>query len=1122
MKKFLAFLIFGISALAHADTTTPRLKLTLPTIGSPTWGQKINGDMQIIDANVVIGTGTGNFGGGISTITAGSGIIVTNSTGPIVTISAIGGTGTPGGVNSNVQFSSNSIFGGNNGFQYDSSVSSVTLSGKIGLTDQGNTIQIGDGTSNPDIILNNKTGTPAGSLQYQSFGVTKANINLTASDFLIQVSSANGLTASPRVDFPQASPTTRFVRPNASTYIEFSPIGNSTFSIPVVISTLTIKNQIIDSAGSVGTNGQVLTSNGSVDTWQTASGGTGSGGVNSGLSGQAAYYAVNGTTVSGTSNLTIGAASVSLVGNSTVTWDAANSVLNFSTPLKSSGTTTGISFIDRGLIVNNGGYSAAGSSADFIVKGNGNQYGVHYDPVTNIFTSTAPIVTPSSVTALNVIDTSLTPGNCVQAGSGGLLTTAGAPCGSGGSGFSIYPATATTSSPFGASFSTIAVTQTLTGATNAVTIVSTGTGIPVLITYQGNIGSGLQTQKGAVTIGDSLDTHIFSSNLVLVDSTTDPQNGGGIMELWENNANHNDPLIWIHNVGKSSNPYLRTDDDAPDEEIICTSTDNAHGLGKWEPHSVAFQGVDLQINNRAYSNGTFETLAYWHPLSKLDLEPGLYLNPQNVTDDGGIITSSDTSGINFFTLNAHTVGLTAPLNPTASYLFGLPDTVGAAGNMLYNNGNRGKNFNARQWKWTGSDLAYSASTGVSISTLAVVNQISGAGLTNCGDSTHAVSWNSGTNQFGCQAIVGTGGGPTIYSATSTASFPFGFSASTASYTGHVLIGTTTDIGAQVYIVANSTTIPLIIQDPGASPGNFGSADLTDWRNTIGINLSSITADGSFVTTSSVTANYVQTPKVQFASSQAHIDGSGNLISLTANNVTNTQFGNGISFITGADNVVNGRTTAQFATQDFNGQDLFAAHTTPTPTSTQRQEPWAAYSASVNGDGLGLNQSYWGSRVVPGEDAFFGIAAGTNTSCGVSCFENQPSTPVVVVNTSFGSTKYGNVGLGVSTPTATLSVGGFILTSTNTAHPAPTLSSCGTSPSLSVGATDTSGTITVGGGVVASCTLTFGTTKTRAPACTIQSGTAIASATASTTGSALTIGGTSLTSDAIMYICFGNE
>lgn len=51
---------------------------------------------------------------------------------------------------------------------------------------------------------------------------------------------------------------------------------------------------------------------------------------------------------------------------------------------------------------------------------------------------------------------------------------------------------------------------------------------------------------------------------------------------------------------------------------------------------------------------------------------------------------------------------------------------------------------------------------------------------------------------------------------------------------------------------------------------------------------------------------------------------------------------------------------------------------------------------------------------------------------------------------------------------------------------PAVSSCGTSPSLSTGASDNKGTITLGSGTVTACTLTFGTAFTVAPSCNIES------------------------------------
>lgn len=86
---------------------------------------------------------------------------------------------------------------------------------------------------------------------------------------------------------------------------------------------------------------------------------------------------------------------------------------------------------------------------------------------------------------------------------------------------------------------------------------------------------------------------------------------------------------------------------------------------------------------------------------------------------------------------------------------------------------------------------------------------------------------------------------------------------------------------------------------------------------------------------------------------------------------------------------------------------------------------------------------------------------------------------------------------------------------------PTMSSCGTSPSV-IG-NDVAGTITIGGGVVLSCTLTFAKAWSNAPACTMASSSFITGQAASTTTSALTItGSATFNGDTIMYLCLGQK
>lgn len=264
---------------------------------------------------------------------------------------------------------------------------------------------------------------------------------------------------------------------------------------------------------------------------------------------------------------------------------------------------------------------------------------------------------------------------------------------SGGDNLGTHIATKTITAGFGITATTAAFTQTGTGSVNAVTITSTGTGKALSIVPQGLASGGYQNQVGVVTVGDNTPTRPYTSLMVFVDSTTAVQNGGGLIELWENSETHNDPLIWIHNVGQDSNPAIRIDDDAPDLEIVNTSTTNSLGLGKWEPFAIANLGVDLQVNSRAYNNSTFEGVGRWHPLSK---GGGLELEPVIAAQDGNPATSNSSSALSWLTPDGHVVGLKGPTTvPSGSWDFIMPNTSANGGQVLYQNSD-----NPRQWAFT--------------------------------------------------------------------------------------------------------------------------------------------------------------------------------------------------------------------------------------------------------------------------------------------------------------------------------------------------------------------------------------------------------------------------------------
>ncbi len=90
--------------------------------------------------------------------------------------------------------------------------------------------------------------------------------------------------------------------------------------------------------------------------------------------------------------------------------------------------------------------------------------------------------------------------------------------------------------------------------------------------------------------------------------------------------------------------------------------------------------------------------------------------------------------------------------------------------------------------------------------------------------------------------------------------------------------------------------------------------------------------------------------------------------------------------------------------------------------------------------------------------------------------------------------------------------------------APAVSSCGSTPNGSVVGNDISGVVTIGGGVVMSCTVTF--TKpyeTNAPSCFLNDASNILFTEATTTTSALTINATvNFAGDSISYFCVGRQ
>lgn len=204
-------------------------------------------------------------------------------------------TTSPGGNPSNIQYKNGSgNFAGDNGLQYDSAVSSLTLNGAAGifgslLVDRPD---LGTGAVNRSALsFNPGSGNPVLSIRPYNSGATSSVIDLqdtsgisfayvegnplSSHSFSVWLASGNGAAFSPmtRFDIVGADGRQTFYNPSGSPMVQFDPVGNSSFTIPVALSTITISKQLIDSAGSNGSLNQVLTRSSSGPAWTTSSGG---------------------------------------------------------------------------------------------------------------------------------------------------------------------------------------------------------------------------------------------------------------------------------------------------------------------------------------------------------------------------------------------------------------------------------------------------------------------------------------------------------------------------------------------------------------------------------------------------------------------------------------------------------------------------------------------------------------------------------------------------------------------------------------------------------------------------------------------------------------------------------
>lgn len=145
--------------------------------------------------------------------------------------------------------------------------------------------------------------------------------------------------------------------------------------------------------------------------------------------------------------------------------------------------------------------------------------------------------------------------------------------------------------------------------------------------------------------------------------------------------------------------------------------------------------------------------------------------------------------------------------------------------------------------------------------------------------------------------------------------------------------------------------------------------------------------------------------------------------------------------------------------------------------------------TVNGKGLQFTLAD-GSAFASTTASTFG--AGTTTSAALLGAQGASAATVNLLD----------VASSTGASTFAISSKGELITNGN----APTVSTCGTTPSGSVVGDDTSGTVTVGGGVVTSCTITFYATKGKTihPMVQVEGATAIASTVSAKSSTGFTV------------------
>src|SRR5665213_3637957 len=201
-----------------------------------------------------------------------------------------------------------------------------------------------------------------------------------------------------------------------------------------------------------------------------------------------------------------------------------------------------------------------------------------------------------------------------------------------------------------------------------------------------------------------------------------------------------------------------------------------------------------------------------------------------------------------------------------------------------------------------SSLTITNSGGLGVTYGVNVGSMTGAGLTSCSGGSNAVTWNSSTNQFGCNTISGGGGGGyNLQPTTVTVNANFGITVTTITVSSNtVLTGTTFYANGQAVINGVNSSTWLTANQTVTLSGDVtgtGTTAITVTAASIQANIHTFT--GAITNTSSTTFTAVlQSTGIYVSSATVGFDAYADSNTSTAQTINWTQSNLHYSRLTG--------------------------------------------------------------------------------------------------------------------------------------------------------------------------------------------------------------------------------